>query len=129
MRNLLISLGLVLLFASPALAIDFTVTGATLTVGYTEPTTNEDGSTLTDLDHTNVYVKVGNGAFVKGANIPASKATGGGVISTPVNVTAPAHATTTVSLYATATDTIGNESVPSVTVTKSIDRLSPASPQ
>lgn len=58
----------------------FTVrpTGGDFTVNYTEPTTNADGSALTDLDHCNVTTQAGSQTAVVSSDIAASAATGGG---------------------------------------------------
>src|SRR5690349_1982072 len=97
------------LYASSAYAIDFTPTGAVLTVTYKEPAVNKDGSSLDDLDHTNVYYQVGSDAEVKGPNVPASSPAGGGNISTTITVPVPTDMRATVAVSASATDTSGNE--------------------
>src|SRR3990170_330159 len=112
-RGGLALLGLLLL-AAPAWAIDFTVSGAVLTVTYTEPTTNTDGSPLTDLARTNVYTEIllPGQAPVKGPNVAATTPTGGGAISTtttvPIGATLPIKEAN-VKVWATATDASGNE--------------------
>ena len=85
-RLLWVALGglLYLLFAGAAHAIDFTATGTILTVTYTEPTQNTDGTALDDLAKTSVYYQVGTAAEVKGPDIPASGPTGGAPISTQI---------------------------------------------
>ena len=123
----------VLLLTTPAWAIDFTVSGAVLTVTYTEPSTNMDGSPLVDLARTNVYTEIllPGQAPVKGPDVAATAPSGGGAISTtitvPIGVTLPIKEAT-VKVWATATDTSGNESTPSAMVTKRVDQLAPASP-
>jgi len=128
-RALYFAVGLGLLMAAEAQAIDFTPTGAVLSVTYKEPAVNKDGSALDDLDHTNVYFQVGTNPEVKGANIAATKAAGGGTITTSVTVPIPADAQANVTVSASATDSSGNESLRSTSVTKRIDRLAPAAPQ
>ena len=134
MKQLLTVLAMIVAFAAPAMAIDFTVTGATLAVTYTEPSQNACGApsptcpALTDLSHTNVYVQVGSGPEIKQANIPATAAVGGGVINTTVTVPIVAGQEAIVTISATGTDLSDNESVKSASVTKKVDRLSPGSP-
>ena len=123
----------VLLLTTPAWAIDFTVSGAVLTVTYTEPSTNTDGSPLTDLARTNVYTEIllPGQAPVKGPNVAATALGGGGAVSTTITVpigAALAIKEANVRVWATATDTSGNESVPSTAVTKRVDQLAPSAP-
>ena len=124
---------LLLLVVAPAWAIDFTVSGAVLTVTYTEPSTNTDGSPLTDLARTNVYTEIllPGQTPVKGPNVAASASTGGGAISTtitvPIGATLPIKEAN-VKVWATATDLSGNESLPSTVVTKRVDQLAPSAP-
>ena len=117
------------LYAGNAFAIDFTQTGAVLSVSYNEPSQNADGSSLDDLDHTNVYFQVGSDADVKGPNVPASSVAGGAAISTSVTVPVAAGQQASVTISASAMDVSGNESPRSASITKRIDRLSPAAPK
>lgn len=114
-----------------ASAIDFSVTGAEVTIDYTEPTKNSNtaGTPLTDLARTNVYFQLDAGAAVKGSDVPASAPTGGGQITTKVTLPVTADQEVTATIWATATDLSGNESVPSAKITKRIDRLAPSAPQ
>ena len=124
---------LVLLSAAPAWAIDFTVSGAVLTVTYTEPTTNTDGSPLADLARTNVWTEIllPGQTPVKGPNVAATAPGGGGAISTtitvPIGATLPIKEAN-VKVWATATDASGNEGPPSNVVTKRVDQLAPSAP-
>ena len=95
---------------------------------YTEPSKNSDGSSLTDLKQTEVYYQIGTAAAVQAVVVPASKASGGGAVSTPLSVPVPAGVSTTVSFWATAMDTAGNESAKSAVVTKTFDLLTPDVP-
>lgn len=117
-----------LLVAIPAWAIDFTVTGASVTATYTEPTTNADATPLTDLAKTNVYYQLPGGTPVKGPDVPASRPQGGGAISTQVTVPVIAGQDVLVTFWATATDTAANESARSTEVQRRIDRLAPGAP-
>lgn len=120
MRLLHLTLTAILcLFTSLSYAID--VTGANVT--YKEPVLNADDTTLDDLSHTNVYVD-----GVKGGDIPATSPNGGGNISVPVNVDVAVGKVKTFTVNATATDTSGNESLPSTTITIRVDKLSPKHP-
>ena len=120
---------LVFPFASPAVAIDFTVTGAVVTATYTEPTTNANATPLTDLAKTNVYYQLPGGTPVKGPDVSASRLLGGGIITTTVTVPVVAGQDLVVTFWATATDTAANESARSTEVQRRIDRLAPGAPQ
>lgn len=109
-------------------AIDATVTGTQITLDYTEPTTNKDGSLLTDLDHTTIYYDKGEGT-VKAKDVPATALTGGGSISEQFVVPVAEDTEADVNIWATATDTSGNESADSEIITKRIDRLAPGAPK
>ena len=118
-----------LLLASPAWAITFTVSGSIVEGQYTEPTTNANGSALTDLAKTNVYYQIPGQSAVKGPNVPASALTGGGTITTSVTVPLVAGQEADVTFWVTASDTSGNESARSPETVERIDRLSPNPPQ
>jgi len=133
MKRRWIVLALVILIPTSAWAIDFTVSGAVLTVTYTEPATNTDGSPLTDLARTNVYTEIllAGQTPQKGPNVAATRPAGGGAITTTVTVPIGAALTikeANVKVWATATDTSGNESAPSIVVTKRVDQLAPSAP-
>ncbi len=114
--------------ASVAMAIDFTASGTILTVTYIEPTLNTDSTPLTDLLRTNVYYSLNGAADINVVAVPASRATGGGAITTQVTIPIAVGQSAAVTIRATATDTSGNESAKSVSVSKTIDRLSPMPP-
>jgi len=80
---------------TPAIAVNFTHSGFTGTLAYTEPTTNIDGTPLTDLDRT--QYRYGNtlDGFGDWVVVPATSLTGGGKISLP-NVTIGFPSDTTV---------------------------------
>lgn len=109
-------------------AFTVTVTGTQVTVTYDEPTTNEDGTALVDLDHTSIYYDMGSGT-VKAIDVPATSLTGGGTISQIITVPVLAQQEANVSIWATAIDLVGNESVNSSVVVTRIDRLKPSPPQ
>ena len=108
-----------LLLAFPA----FAATG-TATALYNEPTTNSDGTPLTDLAKTTVCGQIGTAAPTC-VEVAATKPAGGGAISQVINVAVPDNAKTTVTYWVTATDTSGNPSTKSPTATKSFDFLPP----
>jgi P pilus assembly chaperone PapD len=120
---------LFLLIASPAAAIDFTPTGTVMTVSYKEPDKNFDNTPLNDLARTNVYWSINGGVETKGPDVPSSSVTGGGQIVTQVTVPIAQNQSASVTIRATATDISGNESAKSTSVTKTVDRLPPMSPQ
>ena len=115
-------------FSAKVAAIDFTVTGASVTATYTEPSTNADATLLSDLSKTNIYYQLPGGTPVKGPDVAASRPQGGGAITTQVTVPVVAGQDVLVTFWATATDTGGNESARSAEVQRRIDRLAPAAP-
>lgn len=131
MKKLLL-LGLLLL-PIKAMAIEATVTATEVVVEYDEPLNNipnidGDVTPLTDLDHTTVYYDKGSGP-VNAVEVPATSLNGGGHIIQPISIPVAELEEANISIWATATDTSGNESDPSNTVTKRIDRLKPQPPQ
>ena len=117
-----------LFMTGTAPALDFTITGVSVTALYQEPATNTDGSALTDLDHTSIYYDLGAGP-VKAKDVPATALTGNGNITTPVDVPVTEGQEKNVIFWVTASDQSGNESAKSATVTKRIDRLAPGPPR
>jgi len=104
---------------------DAEVSGSQVDVSYTEPTTNADGSPLTDLDHTTTYYDNGDGP-VNAHEEPATALTGGGNIAVQIIVPVADGEEANVDFWATATDQSGNESEKSPIDTERIDRLPPA---
>lgn len=95
---------------------------------FTEPSLNADGSPLTDLARTTIYVKIGTNPAASVVTVPASQPSGGGNIATTFLVAAQNGSKTTFNAWVTATDLTGNESSPSVSVTFEIDRVGPVAP-
>lgn len=139
MKRFIFVLMLVLLFAGLSgvcysASINGTVTGAEITINYTEPVTNADGSDLLDLDHTNVYyTKDSDGIRVQvtsdnqtGSDINASALTGGGGIEVIFTVPVSPGEDTDISIIATTTDDAENESNDSPTVVLNVDKQAPA---
>lgn len=112
----------------PVYALTVTADGITVTVTYTEPTTNKNATALTDLDHCNVYYNIGAGD-VKTANVPASAMTGGAQKSSQFTVPVAPDAEVDAGFNATCSDTTGNESDHSQAVQKRLDSLPPGIPQ
>ena len=118
-------------------SINGSVTGTEVTVNYTEPVTNEDGSNLKDLDHTNVYyTKDSDGIRVKvvpdnqtGPDINASALTGGGDSKVIFTVPVSSGEDTNISIVATATDDANNESNDSPPLVLNVDKQAPAAIQ
>jgi hypothetical protein len=76
-----------------------------------EPTTNADGSALTDLATVRFYFKHADGSdWVPPVDVPASASTGGGQHTTVLTTTIPDGQVETGMAQATAVDTSGNES-------------------
>ena len=106
--------------------MQYLLTGTQVEASYTEPTTNADGSPLTDLHHTSIYYDMGAGA-VNVVDLPSSL-TGGGIVQYSFVVPILDGQERAVSFWATATDGSGNTSEPSTPVIVRIDRLAPAPP-
>lgn len=115
--------------AAPAFALDVTVTGTQVSFVYTEPSTNPDGSPLSDLRETRLYFQKENGTPEIGATVPASRPQGGGIISATLLVPVLQGQEANVTFWATALDLVGNESARSVSVVQRIDRLAPSAPE
>jgi hypothetical protein len=112
--------------ATVAYAQGFAVapTGTEMTVNYDEPTTNANGTPLTDLKEIKIFYNMGAGA-VEGKTIPASQPTGGQHVVTKFTVPVAENQETDVDFWGTAYDTSGNASAESDHVVKRIDRLAP----
>lgn len=104
-----------------------TVVGTEVEVVYEEPTVNADGSPIVDLDHTSVYGDSGSGPS-KVADVPATSSTGGGMITQRVTFPVAENQESNVTIFATATDSTGNEGPRSPEVVVRIDRLPPGPP-
>ena len=128
MKKVLLILAIVFGISTNLFAIDFSVTGVTVTATYTEPSTNADNSSLTDLDHTSIYYDMGMGQIL-GKSVPASSLVGGGNISTSFAVPVSEGMEKDIDFWATAWDTSQNESEKSNIMRKRIDRLRPAPPK
>ena len=81
----------------------------TLTVAYTEPSVNEAGHPLKELDKTSVYYDLGEGR-VLAKEVPATKPTGGGQVTETISLPISRSKDTPVRLCVTATDRTGHES-------------------
>lgn len=115
-------------------AFEVTVNGTNITVSYTEPATNEDGSPLLDLSHTTIYLDIiGDGDSESAVKeVPASSKVGGGEIAAEIIVPNLDVNETAIELWATASDFVGNESGKSNILrleAAEIDQLAPAPPQ
>jgi hypothetical protein len=83
----------------------------TVTVSYIEPSLTVGGDPITNLKEIVLYLKQDSGVEQK-ILVPATKAAGGGSVTKTITVTDPAACkTTTVTVHATAVNTLGNESV------------------
>jgi len=71
------------------MGMTFTPTGLTGDVTYEEPTTNADGSPLTDLDRTEIVVDNRVDAPGPVIVVPASAPTGGGAVTQTVSIPTP----------------------------------------
>lgn len=127
MKQLLLFL-FIIFVASDVYAIDASVTGVEVAVTYQEPATNADGSPLSDLDHTTIYHNFG-GPKVEAARAPATASVGNGLITRTITIPVGENQEVNVDIWATATDSSGNEGAESARVTKRIDRLAPGAPK
>lgn len=107
--------------------MDVTLTGSEITINYSEPTTNKNGSALGDLEKTSIYTQIG-ADVVKQKEVPATSVSGGGAVSEKIVVAVSEDAEVDVAVWATASDKVGNESIPSQVFTVRIDHLAPSSP-
>jgi hypothetical protein len=96
----------------------------TVTLSWTEPTTNVDGTPLRDLARTIVVYQADGGLETEGAAVPASSPTGGGTHTVTLTVPTGTRAVT-VRVY--AEDTEGNRSPATAPLSKTFD--DPASPR
>ena len=114
----------ILCFPTWGYAFTASQNGNNIDVHLTEPTTNKTGTPLVDLGKVSIYSNT-----IKTTEATASALTGGGIrtISFPHGVGVDQE--TNFSVYATASDTTGNESLPSTTVSVRVDKLAPAPPQ
>lgn len=122
------------LMAGLSQAFEATVSSTEITVAYTEPSTNVDGTPLLDLSHTTIYLDIigdGDGAYAL-KDVPATGPAGGGEISQTISIPILGEGETAAILWATASDVAGNESSPSPQVRfepAELDRLAPSPPQ
>jgi len=112
----------------------FTFEGSSIKAEYKEPVQNElndDGvnTPLEDLAKTSIKFQVVGGDVVVAKEVPATALTGGGDVVESFVIPALEKKQATVDLWLTATDLVGNESVPSEKTTLSVDRLAPLPPQ
>ncbi len=84
-------------------------TKPTVHVGYKEPSVNQSGGPLTDLEKTTIYYDLGAGR-VLAKEIPATKPMGGGQVSQIIAVPGQIRQRTAVRICVTATNRNGNES-------------------
>jgi tetratricopeptide (TPR) repeat protein len=93
----------------PQIAIPLAKKTIEIRLSYDEPTTNKDGSPLTDLVKTTIYYDVGNGP-VKAVDVPATSPNGGGAVVRSVMIPVSEDQKSQVTFWITATDRRGNES-------------------
>ena len=126
--SVLLLAGFLVMLAAP-LSAAVTVVGATVTMTWTEPTLNEDGSPLTDLDVTVGTYQVPNGTeIICDADQPATDPTGGGSVSVTCTVPISPQTEQDVEFRAYAIDAVGNSTTIPANLTIRIDNLAPAAP-
>lgn len=95
-------------------------------VSYTEPTTNSNGSALTDLLHCTLYYQIPLGNQTKAWDNTATAPTGGGnIVDKLAPITVPVVDEEKVDFWMTCTDTVLNESAPTVKVKANLPTASP----
>lgn len=98
-----------------------------VTATFTEPNASVDGSPLTDLDYSTVYIITPAGT-IKSPAIQETQASGGGNVTINLLVTALNGVKTTLKFAASSTDTSGNEGARTAEVSLVIDRVGPDIP-
>lgn len=102
---------LIVLECAMLIAADLIHAATTVTVSYIEPSTMVSGDPITNLKEIAIYLKQDSGVEQK-ILVPATKASGGGTVTKSITVTDPAACkTTTITVHATAINTVGTESV------------------
>lgn len=102
-------------------------TGIRVPFEYEEPTTDMDGSTLTDLAKIVIYYDIVEDSITtptKLLEVPATQPTGGGHVKKTVVVPLTKNKMVTVDFHAVAVDTSGNESQKSNVVRKFLGYVS-----
>lgn len=99
-----------------------------VTVSYEEPAESADGTPLDDLAFTRVYHSINGGMPIGSPQVPASDFIGGQTRTTTITVVLPEPGKYTVEIWATATDTSGNESDRSNVIVKRFDFVKPKPP-
>ena len=108
------------------LVATYTNSGATFTIGYTEPTLLQNGQPLTNLTGTNLYWKLDAGTETK-ILISASKPQGGGAITRDITVPVAPGQKATLNVAATGVNSYG-ESVRAAAA-RIVDRLAEVAPE
>jgi hypothetical protein len=88
-------------------------TSMTVTMSWDEPSTNADGTPLTDLAMTTAWFKLGSGLDTRAVDVAASSLSGGTRMSATFTVPS---ASGPASFWVTATDTLGNVSLPTIPI-------------
>ena len=117
------------LMVTPAGAVTVTPTGTILTVDYDEPTTNADGTPLTDLKETVVFYAFPGQPPVLCVTTPATTPAGGLHRSVACTVPVTEGQEIDVTVTAVGGDLSGNSGAPSDPVVIRIDRLAPGKVQ
>lgn len=108
-------------------ALDVTVSSSEITVIYDEPALNSDGTPLTDLFFTTIYVQLGIDTVPIVEDIFSATLTGKAHIIHNMFISTPQDRLTDIDIWVTATDTSGNENIPSPIITRTMDKLAPMS--
>ncbi len=85
-----------------------TAKNQSVAISYTEPTTQADGSPLTNLAKTSIYRNHGKG-FIRTKDVPATNAKGGGQITETVFIAVGPGETLETTICVTATNSLGVE--------------------
>ena len=79
-----------------------------ITISYVEPTTQVDGTPLTNLAKTSIYRNAGKG-FIKTKDVPATSGMGGGKITETLSVAVDPGQSIDLTICVTATNNLGVE--------------------
>jgi hypothetical protein len=103
------------------------ITGTELEVVYKEPTTNDDGTAITDLKSVNLYYNSGGGETLA-IEVPASSPTGGGIRIKRILIPLGEDTEAEVKFYFRAYNLAGEASANSPVIIKRLDKLAPKTP-
>lgn len=129
MGKMLVAVVLFLSFVNVYVYAEASLDSGNFTVNYHEPTTNADGTSLTDLAYTTIYYSLDGNEKIKAMenDIPATSQFGGGNIQQTFTIDNLGRQVDVLISY-TATDQSENESEEFTEVIIRIDQVAPNKP-